>query len=64
MWKEERLAYMFHRAVTRVPTYRELWAARLELHLICGGPLGPSLHGMVFIYSKRVYDVCMDYGCI
>ena len=27
-WREERLAYVLHRAATRVPYYRELWAAR------------------------------------
>lgn len=27
-WKEERLAYVLHRAATRVPYYREHWAAR------------------------------------
>ena len=27
-WQEERLAYVLHRAATRVPYYREQWAAR------------------------------------
>src|ERR1051325_6919246 len=27
-WHEERLAYVLHRAATRVPYYREQWAAR------------------------------------
>jgi len=27
-WREERLAYVLHRAATRVPYYREQWAAR------------------------------------
>lgn len=27
-WQEERLAYLLHRAATRVPYYREHWAAR------------------------------------
>jgi phenylacetate-CoA ligase len=27
-WQEERLAYILHRAATRVPYYREQWAAR------------------------------------
>ena len=27
-WREERLAYVLHRAATRVPYYREWWAAR------------------------------------
>jgi phenylacetate-CoA ligase len=27
-WQEERLGYMLHRAATRVPYYREQWAAR------------------------------------
>jgi phenylacetate-CoA ligase len=27
-WREERLAYMLHRAATQVPYYREQWAAR------------------------------------
>lgn len=27
-WREERLAYLLHRAATRVPFYREQWAAR------------------------------------
>ncbi len=27
-WQEERLGYVLHRAVTRVPYYREQWAAR------------------------------------
>jgi phenylacetate-CoA ligase len=27
-WQEERLAYVLHRAATRVPYYRELWRAR------------------------------------
>src|SRR5215469_2272221 len=27
-WREERLAYVLHRAATRVPYYREHWAAR------------------------------------
>jgi phenylacetate-CoA ligase len=28
VWREERLAYVLHRAATRVPYYREQWAAR------------------------------------
>ena len=28
VWREERLAYVLHRAATRVPYYRELWTAR------------------------------------
>jgi len=28
VWQEERLAYVLHRAATRVPYYREQWAAR------------------------------------
>lgn len=27
-WQEERLAYILHRAATKVPFYQELWAAR------------------------------------
>lgn len=27
-WQQERLAYVLHRAATRVPFYRELWAGR------------------------------------
>src|SRR5262249_50873525 len=27
-WQEERLAYVLHRAATRVPYYRQQWAAR------------------------------------
>src|SRR5262245_52521515 len=27
-WQEERLAYVLHRAATRVPYYREQWATR------------------------------------
>jgi phenylacetate-coenzyme A ligase PaaK-like adenylate-forming protein len=27
-WRQERLAFVLHRAATRVPYYRELWAAR------------------------------------
>jgi phenylacetate-CoA ligase len=27
-WQQERLAYVLHRAATRVPYYRDLWAAR------------------------------------
>jgi phenylacetate-CoA ligase len=30
-WQEERLAYVLHRAATRVPYYREQWAARRRL---------------------------------
>ncbi|NOU11846.1 MAG: hypothetical protein HOO98_17775 [Nitrospira sp.] len=28
VWREERLAYVLHRAATQVPYYREQWAAR------------------------------------
>lgn len=28
VWREERLAYVLHRAATRVPFYRDLWASR------------------------------------
>lgn len=28
VWSEERLAFMLHRAATRVPAYREAWSAR------------------------------------
>jgi phenylacetate-coenzyme A ligase PaaK-like adenylate-forming protein len=28
LWQEERLAYLLHRAATRVPYYRDQWAAR------------------------------------
>ena len=27
-WRDERIAYILHRAATRVPYYRDLWAAR------------------------------------
>src|SRR5688500_3071122 len=29
-WREERLAYVLHRAATRVPYYRDQWAARRQ----------------------------------
>lgn len=29
-WRAERLAYILHRAATRVPYYRQLWAARRQ----------------------------------
>ena len=28
VWREERLAYVLHRAATQVPTYREQWTRR------------------------------------
>jgi len=27
-WQEERLAYLLHRAATKVPYYKEIWAKR------------------------------------
>ena len=30
-WQEQRLAYMLHRAATRVPYYRDVWARRRRL---------------------------------
>ncbi len=35
-WQEERLAYLLHRAATRVPYYREQWAARRRNHDAAG----------------------------
>jgi phenylacetate-coenzyme A ligase PaaK-like adenylate-forming protein len=29
-WRDERIAYMLHRAATRVPYYRDLWQARRQ----------------------------------